>query len=260
VSWLRLVAKVGTSSLGGLSQASDTIRHLADQVAVLVREGWEVAVVTSGAVRLGREMAGTHLDRAAAAAIGQPWLMERWSQALGERGLLCAQVLLTDGELMQAATTVHSLLREGVVPVVNGNDAAADMEQVSDNDTLAARLAVEIEAQCLVLLTDQEGVLSEDPRVRRSAVVLPRLTAAEALRRFAGPAPMWVGAHGRGGMPAKVRAAAYAARCGVRSVIAKATAREVLVRTARGARVGTEITAEGGEVSDVPAGLRTALA
>lgn len=236
------VVKVGSSSVGNIAQGDvGAVRCLAAEVARLVAGGIRVVLLSSGAVAAGRQVGGAHLSPAAAAALGQPLVQRVWQDALAAEGLKAAQVLVTDRDLPTLGGLLRALLDAGIVPVVNGNDALAAGGPVSDNDTLAAQVAVTLGAERLVLLTDQDGVWTADPRRNAHAVPIRRMTVAEAHRLGAGGAAAGAGPTGRGGMASKVRAAAYAARHAVTTVIAHAGSEDVLRRIARGDNVGTWI-------------------
>jgi glutamate 5-kinase len=240
---MRLVVKVGTSTVHG--RGSQPVAALAAEIAALVRAGHRVAVFSSGAVRAGREAGGAHLGAAAAAALGQPLVYARWQAALSRYGVTAAQVLVDDRHVhtgQAAAEVVDALWRAGAVPVLNGNDAVADARSpVGDNDALAAALALRLKADALVLLTDQDGLYTADPRLDPFARPIRRLTAAELGPMLATLATGRAGPHGRGGMASKARAAMTAARAGVRTVIADGAMPDVLAAILDGQGVGTTI-------------------
>jgi len=212
-----LVVKLGST----LVLDDDVVDDRAAEIAMLVRDGTPVCVVSSGAVALGLrsldvERRPRSLPRLqAASALGQPVLQRRWEDALGGHGVRSAQVLLTAAEVgerrayVNARNTFHELQRIGVVPVVNENDATATDEiSFGDNDTLAAQVAMLVRAELLVLLTSVEGVLGAD-----AAVIAEGAAARSAVF---GPGS----AAGKGGMESKVAAAELAAAAGIPSVIA----------------------------------------
>jgi glutamate 5-kinase len=180
----------------------------------------------------------------AAAAIGQMGLIKAWESCFQRRGLHTAQVLLTHEDLadrrryLNARSTLKTLVGLGVIPVVNENDAVANDElRLGDNDTLAALVANLIEAQLLVLLTDQEGLFDADPRAHRDATLVDTARVDDkALDAMAGDSGSgW----GRGGMTTKLRAARLAARSGTATLIAHGLGQRPLDRIAAGEAVGT---------------------
>ena len=185
-------------------------------------------------------------DLQAAAAIGQMGLVQAWESCFQRRGLHTAQVLLTHDDLsdrrryLNARSTLRALLRFGVVPVVNENDALANEElRLGDNDTLAALVANLIEADLLVLLTDQQGLYDADPRSNPGANLVSHALAGDVtLERMAGSG----GLLGRGGMQTKLRAARLAARSGGATVIANGRSEGVLQRLQAGEEIGPLLT------------------
>jgi glutamate 5-kinase len=248
---VRWVVKVGSSTLvdevGRLRRGRLT--SLARQVAHLRQRGIRPALVVSGAVALGRrrlEGAGRPGARAAAAALGQPLLVAALSSALEESGLALGEILLPGLTAPQPGpvgplTALDDLLEAGAVPVINGNDAAAPPgADVPDNDSLAASVARAWPADLLVILTDQEGLLTADPRYVPQARLVPYLPSVtpEVWARVRSSRPS---THGRGGMESKLLACAHAAGAGIPSVIAAGHQRQVLVRLAAGEHLGTRI-------------------
>jgi glutamate 5-kinase len=237
-----LVAKIGTSSLtsedGGLETSA--IRKLTGEVARARHAGHQVVVVTSAAISSGLPLLGFVGDRPkdtltlqAAAAVGQSRLQQAWDDGLAHNGLLSAQVLLTPNDFFErrqylhARQTISRLLQLGVVPVINENDAIADDEiRFGDNDRIAALVAHAIGAELLVLLTDQAGLFTADPRVDENASLVEDVMAIDKqLEASAGGAGT---RRGSGGMSAKLTAARMAAWTGVRAVIAAAQREDVL--------------------------------
>lgn len=240
---MRVIVKVGTSTVHA---SEDVVASLGGQVASLVEAGHEVAVFSSGAVHAGRRAFGAALDARSAAALGQPLVFDAWRVALGSVGIAAAQVLVDDVDLERgggAAPVVEALWRAGAVPVLNGNDAiAAGRARVADNDALAAALAVALKADRLLLLTDQDGICTADPRLDPDARTIHHLSVRElgeavpTLAAAAGPS-------GRGGMASKARAALGAARGGVATTIANGGTPSVLARVLAGERLGTTVAA-----------------
>ena len=251
-----VVAKVGTSSITDESGeiSGPAIGKFCREVAALRQKGHRVVVVTSGAIAAGLPAMG--LDPAkppdavtlqAVSAIGQSRLMRVYDAALAEGGLIGGQVLLVPHDFMMrqqylhARSTLTRLLELGVVPVVNENDAIADDEiRFGDNDRLAALVAHLVSADMLVLLTDQPGLLTADPRFNSQASLIEEIVEVDhTLEALAGG----VGSdRGSGGMASKLTAAKIAAWSGVRAVIAHAGRADVLVDAVEGAAgVGTVV-------------------
>jgi glutamate 5-kinase len=247
----RWVVKIGSALItaDGKGLDRDSLRAWVDQVADLMAAGVEVVIVSSGAVAEGmRRMAWTRRPDAlhelqAAAAIGQMGLVQAWESCFQRRGLHTAQVLLTHDDLadrkryLNARSTLLALVQLGVVPVVNENDAVANEElRLGDNDTLAALVANLIEAEVLVLLTDQQGLYDADPRHKPDATLVSEAVAGDpTLDAMAGGG----GNLGRGGMQTKLRAARLAARSGSATVIAYGRLGGVLERLRQGEALGT---------------------
>jgi glutamate 5-kinase len=261
-SFRRIVVKVGSSLLvdaaaGGLKR--DWLEDLAADIAALHRSKdgatRDVLVVSSGSIALGRAV--LNLPRGAlkleeaqgAAAVGQIALARSWSEVLGAHNMTAGQVLLTltDTEerrrYLNARSTVARLLEWRCVPVINENDTVATDEiKLGDNDTLAALVTNLIEADALVILTDQAGLFDADPRKSPHARIVEQADAGDPrLESLAGGAGS---ALGKGGMLTKVLAARRAARSGAHTVIASGAERDVLVRLASGERIGTLLTAQ----------------
>ncbi len=251
----RWVVKVGSSLLTNDGRGLD--RELMDgwvrQVAELARAGIEVVLVSSGAVsegvkRLGwpRRPQALH-ELQAAAAVGQMGLIQAYETSFKRFDLHTAQILLTHDDLsdrrryLNARSTLRTLLGLRVVPVVNENDTVAVEEiRFGDNDTLAALVANLVEAELLVILTDQEGMYDMDPRSHPEAKLIREARAADPeLDHMAGAGG--VGQWGRGGMLSKVRAAARAARSGAATLIASGRRPDVLREVRDGVEVGTLI-------------------
>jgi glutamate 5-kinase len=215
-----------------------------------VEAGRQLVVVSSGAVAEGMSRMGWRRrpdalhELQAAAAIGQMGLVQAWESCFKDRGLHTAQVLLTHDDLtdrrryLNARSTLRTLVDLRVVPVINENDTVATEElRFGDNDTLAALVANLVEADLLVLLTDQHGVFDADPRANPGAHLIPETTVNDPmLDVVAGESASGLG---RGGMITKVRAARLAARSGTATVIASGAGEQVLGRIGAGASVGT---------------------
>jgi glutamate 5-kinase len=248
----RWVVKVGSSLLTAKGQGLDrqAIGEWAAQVAALRKAGREVVLVSSGAVaegmaRLGLKKRPAVLNELqAAAAVGQMGLVQAWESAFQQHGLHTAQVLLTHEDVsdrdryLNSRGTLKALLEYGVVPVVNENDTVATDEiRLGDNDTLAALAANLIEADALVILTDQDGLFDADPRANPDAKLIAQAELSDAkLEAMAGEGR---GELGRGGMRTKLIAARWAARSGAATVIAHGRAPGVLASLLAGTPVGT---------------------
>lgn len=251
----RWVVKVGSSLLTNEGRGLDRelMGHWVDQIARLCQAGIEVVLVSSGAVSEGVKRLGwakrpqaLH-ELQAAAAVGQMGLVQAYESSFQRFGLHTAQILLTHDDLsdrrryLNARSTLRTLLRLGVVPVVNENDTVAVEEiRFGDNDTLAALVANLVEAELLVILTDQEGMYDLDPRQHKEAKLIHEARAADpALERMAGAGG--VGQWGRGGMLSKVRASTRAARSGAATLIAPGRRPDILLSVRDGVEVGTLI-------------------
>lgn len=248
----RWVVKIGSALLTAEGQGLDrpALTGWVDQMADWVQAGGQLVLVSSGAVAEGMSrMRWKRRPRAlhelqAAAAIGQMGLVRAWESCFQRRGLHTAQVLLTHDDLadrrryLNARSTLRTLVGLGVVPVINENDAVANDElRFGDNDTLAALVANLVEAELLVLLTDQEGMFDADPRFNPAARLLAEARVDDpALDQMAGGSG---GGLGRGGMATKLRAARLAARSGTATVIAPGRGDSPLTRIAAGDLVGT---------------------
>lgn len=247
----RWVVKIGSALLSndGKGLARDSMPAWVRQMAVLCREGVELVLVSSGAVAEGMQRLGWSRrpealhELQAAAAVGQMGLIQAYEQQFQQYGLHTAQILLTHDDLssrmryLNARSSLRTLLDLGVVPVINENDTVATDEiRFGDNDTLAALVANLVEADLLIILTDQQGMFTKDPRHNADAEIIVE-TAAEddALWAMAGGS----GKLGRGGMQTKVRAAKLAARSGAATWIASGREPEVLLRIREGGALGT---------------------
>ena len=253
----RWVVKVGSSLLtaDGLGLDHAIIGRWSEQMAALVGAGREVVLVSSGSiaegvVRLGLERRPTRVhELQAAAAVGQSGLIRAWETGFERHARLTAQILLTHDDLadrrryLNARATLATLLARGVLPIVNENDTVTTDEiRLGDNDTLGALVANLVEADVLVLLTDQAGLFERDPRLDPDAKLLERANASDpAVRALAGPSGTTLGS---GGMGTKVLAAERAAGSGTTTVIADGREPDVLGRLARGEALGTMLTSE----------------
>ena len=250
-----VVVKVGSSLVTNEGKGLDVsaIARWAAQVAELRKLGKRVILVSSGAIAEGMQRLGwkrrPHAihELQAAAAVGQMGLAQCYESAFRRHGLHTAQVLLTHADLadrhryLNARITLRTLLDLGVVPVINENDTVVTDEiKLGDNDTLGALVTNLMEADALVILTDQAGVYDADPRRHPQAKLIARADASDpSLEAIAGGT---ASAIAKGGMLTKVLAARRAARSGAHTLIASGAEPEVLVRLARGEDIGTHLT------------------
>jgi len=251
-----LVVKVGSSLVtnGGRGLDAQAIARWAAQIAQLRALGKRCVMVSSGAIaeglqRLGwtRRPSAIH-ELQAAAAVGQMGLAQCYETCFREHGLATAQVLLTHADLadrqryLNARSTLRTLLELGVIPVINENDTVVTDEiKLGDNDTLGALVANLVEADALIILTDQAGLYDADPRrVPAAKLIEERAAGDPAIEAMAGGSGS---ALAKGGMLTKVLAARRAARSGAHTVIASGREEDVLLRIARGERLGTLLTA-----------------
>jgi len=254
----RIVVKLGTSSLTGgtLRLHRQRMLEIVQQVAQLHQTGHEVILVSSGAQAAGRERLNfAELPRSVPAkqmlsAIGQSHLMRIYSDLFDIFQLVVAQVLLTRDDLshraryLNARDTLHTLLDQRILPIINENDAVATDEiRVGDNDNLSAMVASVLEANLLLILTDQPGLFTEDPRKNPDAKLIDVIEQIDdEVFSLAGGVGSSVGT---GGMVTKLQAARIATRSGVPTVIASSNSPNVLVRLLDGESVGTRFEATG---------------
>lgn len=253
----RWVVKIGSALLTANGKGLDTaeIANWTTQIAELHQRDIELVLVSSGAVAAGMSRLGwserphaVH-DLQAAAAVGQMGLIQAYESCFQKFGLHTAQVLLGHDDIsardryLNARGTLTTLLKLGVIPVVNENDTVVTDEiQLGDNDTLAALVANLVDADILVILTDQQGLYESDPRCNPHAELVDEVGVDDArLTTMAGES---VGALGRGGMITKVNAAKLAARSGTSTVIAGGNFKKVLIEVAAGNNIGTLLRAE----------------
>jgi glutamate 5-kinase len=253
----RIVVKVGSSLVTDEGRGLDetAIGEWCRQMSLLVRGGREVIMVSSGAIAEGMKRLGwssrPHAihELQAAAAVGQMGLAHVYETKLRENGLGSAQVLLTHADLadreryLNARSTLLTLLKLGVVPVINENDTVVNDEiKFGDNDTLGALVANLVDADALVILTDQKGLFTADPRKDAAAQFVHEAKAGDpALEAMAGGAGSSLG---RGGMITKILAAKRAAGSGASTVIAWGREPDVLVRLSQGEPIGTLLVAQ----------------
>ena len=252
----RVVVKIGSSSVTaerrGLDR--DAIDSWARQIAAVRAQGKQILLVSSGAIAEGMQRLGWQRrpheihELQAAAAVGQMGLAQAYETSFRAHGVQTAQVLLTHADLadraryLNARSTLYTLLDLGVVPVINENDTVVTDEiKFGDNDTLGALVANLVEADALVILTDQAGLYSADPRRDADATLIRRATAGDpSLETIAGGVGSGIA---RGGMLTKVLAAKRAARSGAHTVIADGREPDVLIRLAQGEAIGSQLTA-----------------
>lgn len=253
----RLIIKVGSTLVTNDGRGLDrvAIANWAQQIAALRDLGKEVVLVSSGAIAEGRQRLGFETrptgvhELQACAAVGQMGLAQIYETSFRAHGLGTAQILLTHADLadreryLNARSTLTTLLGLGIVPVINENDTVVTDEiKFGDNDTLAALVANLVEADALIILTDQRGLYTADPRKNPDAEFVHQASAGDAaLELMAGGAGSQVGT---GGMLTKIIAAKRAARSGAHTVIAWGREQNVLVRLAKGEAIGTELRSD----------------
>ncbi len=252
----RWVIKIGSALLtnDGRGLNRDGMQSWVDQIAALLAQGHEVVLVSSGSVaegmtRLGWKTRPEEVHKLqAAAAVGQMGLVQAYERAFARHERHTAQILLTHDDLsdrkryLNARTTLRTLLSLGVVPVINENDTVVTDEiKFGDNDTLGALVANLVEADVLVILTDQQGLFTADPRSNPDATLIAQGQASDP--RYAAMAGGG-GALGRGGMITKVRAATLAARSGADTVIVGGRIDNVITRLRAGEVLGTMLLAD----------------
>jgi glutamate 5-kinase len=257
----RWVIKIGSSLITNEGQGLDTkaMQAWAKQIAELRDQGKEIVMVSSGAVAEGMARMGwTKRPKAlhklqAAAALGQMGLIQQFESCFQQHKIHTAQVLLTHDDLsdrqryLNARSTLRTLLAMGAIPIINENDTVATEEiRFGDNDTLAALVANLVEADMVIILTDQQGVYNKDPRSHKDAELISSSHASNPeLLVVAGD-----GGHlGCGGMRTKITAARRAARSGAATLIASGAAEDVLLKIARGETLGTLLTPDKGRIA-----------
>ncbi len=251
---MRIVIKIGTSTLTNSTPylAPPLLIDLARQASELQAAGHQVLLVSSGAIAIGRERLGFPQlpkdipAKQMLAAVGQPRLMALYEQIFGLYGLTVAQILLTRMDLasrrryLNARNTLIALIEQKAVPIVNENDTVATEEiRVGDNDNLSALVANLVDANWLILLTDQPGLYTADPRIDPNATLVEEVNAREIspeLWRAAGGSETGLGT---GGMVTKLQAADLARRSGAACIIASGKESNVLLRIVEGEKPGT---------------------
>ena len=253
----RLGVKVGSSLVTADGRGLDhaALSRWAGQIAALAEQGKQVVLVSSGAIaegiaRLGWSKRPHALNQLqAAAAVGQMGLVQAYESIFRTHGLHAAQVLLTHEDLadrtryLNARSTLRTLLELRVVPIINENDTVATDEiRLGDNDTLGALVTNLIEADCLIILTDQTGLFTADPRRDPRATLVAEAHAGDPeLERMAGGAGSNIGT---GGMLTKILAAKRAARSGAHTIICSGHEENVLLRLAAGEAIGSQLVAQ----------------
>jgi len=250
----RIVIKIGSSLVTNQGQGLNhaTLTRLAEQIAKLKQEKKDVVLVSSGAIaegmqRLSWKKRPHALNKLqAAAAVGQMGLIQAYEACFRDHKLQTAQLLLTHEDLsnrkryLNARSTLTALLNMNVVPIINENDSVATDEiRFGDNDTLAALVTNLIEADVLIILTDQAGLFTADPRIDTQARLLNEAMVEDpTIEVMAGGVGSAIG---RGGMLTKIIAAKRAARSGAHTVIASGHEANVLVRLVQGEEIGTQL-------------------
>lgn len=252
----RVVIKLGTSVLTG---GTPSLNHphmveLVRQCADLHKRGKDVIVCTSGAIAVGRHqldfpvLAPTLSNKQMLAAVGQSQLMHQYERYFEIYGIHVGQILLTRSDLdfrnrfLNARDTLHTLLEHGIIPIVNENDAVATEEiRVGDNDNLSALVAMLAEADLLLMLTDQPGLFTADPRTDPEAQLIPEVAEIdETIKALAGDSVTGLGV---GGMATKLQAADIARRAGTDVIITAGSAPDIIRRAVAGEAVGTRFPA-----------------
>ncbi|WMJ09684.1 glutamate 5-kinase [Nitrosomonas sp. sh817] len=253
----RVIIKVGSSLVTNQGKGLDhhALAGWAAQIAALKQAGKDIILVSSGAIaegmqRLNWDTRPTALyELQAAAAVGQMGLAQAYASSFSRHGLQTAQVLLTHEDLsnrkryLNARSTLTTLLKLNIIPIINENDTVATDEiRFGDNDTLAALVTNLVEADALVILTDQAGLYTSDPRKDPTAKLLSEVHAGDpALEKMAGGVGSGIS---RGGMQTKVIAAKRAARSGADTIVASGHEADVLVRLSRDEAIGTRFVAK----------------
>jgi glutamate 5-kinase len=254
VRYQRMVTKIGTNVLTAGTDRLDleVMSSLVGQVARLHRQGKDVLIVSSGAIACGRHRLGTAKERKdipfrqVLASVGQTYLMQAYDELFAWHDIVVAQTLLTKRDLadrqgyLNARNTLLALLDVRAVPIVNENDVVAVEEiegaKIGDNDNLSALVANLVDADLLVLLTDQAGLFTADPRLDPNARLIQRVEQIDGeIERLAGEGSE----RGVGGMTTKIQAARLATAGGSHVVIADGREKDILMRLAEGEALGT---------------------
>lgn len=247
----RIVVKIGSNILTakyGLN--TKVIQSISRQIATLMERGFEIVLVSSGAMAAGQKKIGMDRrpdeipKRQAIAAVGQAGLIMEYEKAFEKYDKKVAQILLTHDDLrhrrryLNSRNTLYRLLEWNVVPIVNENDTVMVEEiEFGDNDNLSAMITLLMDADICINLTDIDGLYTKDPRVNSDAELIKEVTTiGKHIEKVAGDIP---GALGRGGMQSKIKAAKKLTRAGIPMVIAKGDRRDVLIRLSEGEQLGT---------------------
>ncbi|MFT7672731.1 MAG: glutamate 5-kinase [Gammaproteobacteria bacterium] len=258
----KVVVKIGSALItdGGKGLDRKMISTWSAQMASIHNEGIEVVLVSSGSIaegitRLGLKSRPNHIaELQATAAVGQMGLVQAYESGFQKHGILSAQILLTHADLsnrkryLNARSTLRTLLNYRTIPVVNENDSVSNEEiRFGDNDTLGALVANLIEADLLIILTDQEGLFNVNPNDDPDAVLIREAdSGAPRLLDYAGSSS---GLLGRGGMQTKVKAAQLAARSGTHTIIASGKQPDIINRLVAGESVGSFLKAGEGHLA-----------
>jgi glutamate 5-kinase len=250
----RIVVKVGSSILASVEKGlhHEVFAHLAKEISELKRQGYEIVLVSSGAIASGMEKLGyktrpqSITQKQATAAVGQSRLMNIYEGHFSRHQHMVAQILLTRDDLshrqrfLNARNTLLALLELGIIPIINENDTVVvDEIQFGDNDNLSALITNLIEADLLVILTDIDGLFDADPRRNPHAQWIPMV---EEIDRYTGEmAGETTNEMSVGGMASKIQAAQKASRFGIPTVVACGTKREILHQILKGKEIGTLI-------------------
>lgn len=253
----RIVVKVGSSLVTnqGAGLDHDALACWAEQISQLKQMGKEVLLVSSGAIAEGmqrlswRKRPTALYELQAAAAVGQMGLAQAYATSFCRYALHTAQILLTHEDLsnrtryLNARSTLKELLALNIIPIINENDTVATEEiRFGDNDTLAALVTNLVEADILVILTDQAGLFTGDPRLNKQAQLVQEANAGDPdIEKMAGGVGSSIG---RGGMQSKVLAAKRAARSGAHTIITSGNEANILIRLAQGELIGTRLLAK----------------
>ena len=250
----RWVIKIGSALItdNGCGLKHDNLDNWVNQISALRERGIDIVIVSSGAVAEGltrlnwKNRPNIIHKLQAAAAVGQMGLIQAYETCFQKYNKQTAQVLLTHDDIsnrtryLNARTSLNTLLQLGVVPIVNENDTVAPDEiRFGDNDTLAGLVANLIDAELLVLLTDQNGLYTSDPRKDSSAELIEQAKADdESLEKYAGDSSNY----GRGGMLTKLKAASIASKSNTQTIIASGNESSILLKIANSEKVGTLLT------------------
>ncbi|AHG86425.1 gamma-glutamyl kinase [Bibersteinia trehalosi Y31] len=256
-----IVIKLGTSTLthGTKSLSRPHMLEIVKQMANLHQQGHRLILVTSGAVAAGRDYLGhrelppTLASKQLLAAVGQSQLIQVWESLFSIYGIKIGQMLLTRADIenkdhfLNARDTLFALLEQGIIPVINENDAVATAEfRIGDNDNLSALVAMLAQAEQLILLTDQQGLFDSDPRKNPAAKLLNVIEKiTPEIRQIAGGSGSTLGT---GGMFTKVVAADIATRSGVETIIASGEHENVIFEIVNGAAIGTRFLAQSDKI------------